>query len=47
MKENGKKIRDNRCETYRSNWDVDKNVPIFKDDGRNYIDKLVYLDEEE
>ena len=28
-------------------WDVDENVPIFKGDGRNYIDKLVYLDEEE
>lgn len=47
VKDNGKKIGDIRCETYRSYWDVDKNVPIFKDDGRNYIDKLVYLDEEE
>lgn len=28
-------------------WDVDENVPIFKGDGRNYINKLVYLDEEE
>ena len=28
-------------------WDVDENVPIFKGDGRNYINKLVHLDEEE
>lgn len=28
-------------------WYVDENVPIFKGDGRNYINKLVYLDEEE
>ena len=28
-------------------WDVDENIPIFKGDGRNYINKLVYLDEEE
>lgn len=28
-------------------WDVDENVPIFKGDGRNYINKLVYLDKEE
>lgn len=47
VKDNGKKIGDIRCETYRSYLDVDKNVPIFKGDGRNYIDKLVYLDEEE
>lgn len=47
VKDNGKKIGDIRCETYRSYWDVDKNVPIFKGDGRNYINKLVYLDEEE
>lgn len=28
-------------------WDVDENIPIFKGDGRNYINKLVYLDEED
>ena len=46
VKDNGKKIGDIRCETYRSYWDVDKNVPIFKVYGRNYINKLVYLDDE-
>lgn len=28
-------------------WDVDENIPIFKGDDRNYINKLVYLDKEE
>ncbi len=28
-------------------WDVDENIPIFKGEGRNYINKLVYLNEED
>lgn len=28
-------------------WDVDENIPIFKGDGRSYINKLVYIDEED
>ena len=27
-------------------WFVDKNIPIFKGDGREYIEKLVYVGEE-
>ena len=27
-------------------WIVDKNIPIFKGDGREYIEKLVYVGEE-
>lgn len=27
-------------------WIVDKNIPIFKGDGRKYIEKLVYVGEE-
>lgn len=29
----------------RSEWIIDKRIPIFKGDGRNYIDKLVYVGE--
>ena len=27
-------------------WIVDKNIPIFKGDGREYIEKLVYVGKE-
>lgn len=27
---------------WRTHWIIDKNIPIFKGDGRNYIDKLVF-----
>ena len=26
-------------------WIVDKDIPIFKGEGRDYIDKLVYIGE--
>ena len=29
----------------RSEWVVDKDVPIFRGDGRNYIERLVYVGE--
>lgn len=31
---------------YRSSWIIDTEIPIFKGDGRNYIDKLVYVSQE-
>ena len=33
--------------TWRRRWKVDTNIPIFKGDDRNYINKLVYIEEEE
>ena len=32
--------------TFRSRWIIDTEIPIFKGDGRNYIDKLVFIGEE-
>lgn len=31
---------------YRSGWVIDTEIPIFKNEGREYIDRLVYVDEE-
>lgn len=31
--------------TQRSRWIVDKNIPVFKGEGRNYIEKLVIVGE--
>lgn len=31
--------------TARTRWKVDKNIPIFKADGRDYIEKLIYIGE--
>ena len=31
---------------YRTEWVIDTEIPIFKDDGREYIDKLVFIGEE-
>lgn len=31
----------------KSHWIIDKEIPIFKGDGRNYIEKLIYFDDEE
>lgn len=28
---------------YRTRWIIDKNIPIFKGEGREYIDKLIYV----
>ena len=37
------------CDTneadYRTRWVIDTEIPIFKGNGRNYIDKLVYVGE--
>lgn len=30
---------------WRSKWIIDKDIPIFKGEGRDYIDKLVYVGE--
>lgn len=32
-------------ESGRSKWVIDKNIPIFKGEDREYIDKLVFVDE--
>lgn len=32
--------------TYRSRWVIDENIPIFKDDNRDYIEDLVYFKED-
>lgn len=31
---------------YRSNWIIDTDIPIFKGEGREYIDRLVFIGEE-
>lgn len=31
---------------YRSNWMIDTEIPIFKGEGREYIDRLVFVGEE-
>lgn len=31
---------------YRSNWIIDTDIPIFKGEGRKYIDRLVFVGEE-
>lgn len=31
---------------YRSGWSIDTEIPIFKGEGREYIDKLIYIGEE-
>ncbi len=30
---------------WRSKWVIDKDIPIFKGEGRKYIDKLVFVGE--
>lgn len=35
----------NNTEIERSRWIIDKNIPIFKAEGREYIDKLVMVGE--
>lgn len=29
----------------RSKWTIDNNIPIFKGEGREYIEKLIYISE--
>ena len=33
--------------TWRTRWIIDKNIPIFKGDGRNYIENLVWVGDEQ
>ena len=37
-------IKDGAC--IRSRWIIDKEIPIFKGEGRNYIEKLINFQEE-
>lgn len=30
---------------YRSHWVIDKEIPIFKGEGRKYVDELVFVGE--
>ena len=32
-----------RAIEYRTEWIIDKEIPIFKGDGRDYIDRLIYV----
>ena len=32
--------------SFRTHWVIDKNIPIFKGDGRDYIDRLIYVGED-
>lgn len=45
VKDNNEKIGEIRCETQRSYWIIDENIPIFKNEGREYIDRLLYVGE--
>ena len=38
-------IKDGVC--MRSRWIIDENIPIFKGEGRNYIEKLINFKENE
>lgn len=35
-----------RAIEYRTEWVIDTEIPIFKGEGREYIDKLIYVDED-
>ena len=36
-------VKKHDTETGRTHWVIDEEIPIFKGDGRNYIDDLVYV----
>ena len=40
---------DNLCEILydKKEWKIDNEIPIFKDNGRKYIEKLIFVREEE
>ena len=38
-------IRKQEKEGQRAKWVIDDKIPIFKGDGRQYIERLIYLDE--
>ena len=35
-----------KCEVKdkRGHWHIDKNIPIFKDEDRDYIDRLIFIE---
>lgn len=41
--ENNSKVR---ATEYRTEWVIDTEIPVFKGDGREYIDKLIFIGEE-
>lgn len=45
VKDSEKKIGDILCLTARSEWIIDKDMPILKGESRTYIDKLIYVGE--
>lgn len=36
---------DGYANPWRTRWVIDKNIPIFRGEGREYIDKLIYVEE--
>lgn len=43
VKDDNKRIGEIRCETQRSYWTIDNNIPVFKGKGRDYINELVFV----
>lgn len=41
--ENNSKVR---ATEYRTEWVIDTEIPVFKGDGREYIDRLIFIGEE-
>lgn len=39
-------VENNYSNPWKTRWIIDKNIPIFKGEGREYIDRLVYVGEE-
>ena len=37
---------DKLVENGRTHWSIDRDIPIFKGEGREYIDRLVFVGEE-
>lgn len=42
--ENPSELGDEIVDPVRTEWYIDTNIPIFKGDGRSYVDNLVFLD---
>ena len=43
VRENKDVIGDILCTTERSEWFIDRNIPIFKGEDRKYIDELIFI----
>ena len=41
-----KEVADAYLNPWKTRWVIDENIPIFKGNGREYIDKLIYVGEE-